>query len=69
QEDTLAKMTARTWGLPYAELKLGPMFLMLPAGIEPERIPNEGKNLIRLKNDFRKIKDLENHFLTALFKL
>ncbi|SAB06200.1 MbeB family protein [Enterobacter hormaechei] len=39
QEDTLAKMTARTWGVRYQESSDGRRFLILPPGMQTEAIP------------------------------
>ena len=51
QEDTLAKMTARTWGVRYQESSDGRRFLILPPGIQTEAIPYDGTTWIRLKQE------------------
>ena len=51
QEDTLAKMTARTWGVRYQESNDGRRFLILPPGMQAEAIPYDGTTWIRLKQE------------------
>ena len=51
QEDTLAKMTARTWGVRYQESSDGRRFLILPPGMQTEAIPYDGTTWIRLKQE------------------
>lgn len=51
QEDTLAKMTARTWGVRYQESSDGRRFLILPPGMKTEAIPYDGTTWIRLKQE------------------
>ena len=51
QEDTLAKMTARTWGVRYQESNDGRRFLILPPGMQAEAIPYAGTTWIRLKQE------------------
>ena len=51
QEDTLAKMTARTWGVRYQESSDGRRFLILPPGMQTEAIPYDGTTWIRLKKE------------------
>ena len=51
QEDTLAKMTARTWGVRYQESRDGRRFLILPPGMQTEAIPYDGTTWIRLKQE------------------
>ena len=51
QEDTLAKMTARTWGVRYQESSDGRRFLILPPGMQAEAIPYDGTTWIRLKQE------------------
>ena len=51
QEDTLAKMTARTWGVRYQESSDGRRFLILPPGMKTEAIPYGGTTWIRLKQE------------------
>ena len=50
QEDTLAKMTARTWGVRYQESSDGRRFLILPPGMQTEAI-DDGTTWIRLKQE------------------
>jgi len=51
QEDTLAKMTALTWGVRYQESSDGRRFLILPPGMQAEAIPYDGTTWIRLKQE------------------
>ncbi|MDS0041877.1 mobilization protein, partial [Enterobacter hormaechei subsp. xiangfangensis] len=51
QEDTLAKMTARTWGVRDQESSDGRRFLILPPGMQTEAIPNDGTTWISLKQE------------------
>lgn len=51
QEDTLAKMTARTWGVRYQESSDGRRFLILPPGMQAEAIPYDGTTWIHLKQE------------------
>ena len=51
QEDTLAKMTALTWGVRYQESSDGRRFLILPPGMQTEAIPYDGTTWIRLKQE------------------
>ncbi|STP57134.1 DNA relaxase mbeA [Enterobacter hormaechei] len=44
QEDTLAKMTARTWGVRYQESSDGRRFLILPPGCKPKPSPTTGRH-------------------------
>ncbi|MGS6347554.1 hypothetical protein ACVGXB_07410, partial [Enterobacter intestinihominis] len=59
QEDTLAKMTARTWGVRYQESSDGRRFLILPPGIQTEPNPYDATTWIPRKHDNRKMTDLE----------
>ena len=51
QEDTLKKLTVRTWGVRYQENSDGRKFLILPPGMQSEAIPYDGTTWIRLKQE------------------
>lgn len=51
QEDTLKKLTVRTWGVRYQESSDGRKFLILPPGMQSEAIPYDGTTWIRLKQE------------------
>ncbi|EKK3743831.1 MbeB family mobilization protein [Salmonella enterica subsp. enterica serovar Muenchen] len=51
QEDTLKKLTVRTWGVRYQESSDGRRFLILPPGMQSEAIPYDGTTWIRLKQE------------------
>ncbi|MEB6381683.1 MbeB family mobilization protein [Leclercia adecarboxylata] len=51
QEDTLKKLTVRTWGVRYQESSDGRKFLILPPGMQSETIPYDGTTWIRLKQE------------------
>ena len=51
QEDTLKKLTVRTWGVRYQESSDGRRFLILPPGMQAEAIPYDGTTWIRLKQE------------------
>ncbi|WP_406808475.1 MbeB family mobilization protein, partial [Enterobacter hormaechei] len=51
QEDTLKKLTVRTWGVRYQESSDGRKFLILPPGMQSEAIPYDGATWIRLKQE------------------
>jgi len=51
QENTLAKLNEKTWGVSYQESPDGRRFLALPEGTKPEIIPYNGTNWIQLKQE------------------
>lgn len=53
QEDSLAKLTARTWGVTYYTGGDGRRFLVMPARTTPEIIPYNGTNWIQLTQEQR----------------
>ncbi|MGQ7790269.1 hypothetical protein ACULNC_19670 [Shigella flexneri] len=51
QEDTLAKMTARTWECAIRRAATAGGFFILPPGMQTEAIPYDGTTWIRLKQE------------------
>ncbi|RYA67372.1 mobilization protein, partial [Enterobacter cloacae complex sp. 4DZ3-17B2] len=48
-QDTLAKRTARTWGVRYQESSDGRRCLIPSRGMQPDAFPYDGTPWIRLK--------------------